>query len=232
MNQQPLFGDVPMQPTLRALRETPAERVLTCGASAASNLELLGAVLGDPDMALQLLTAFPTLRDLMHASARELQGVKGVTPRRAAQIKAALEAGRRLAIEADSERAQIRAPADAATLLMSEMSLLEQEQFRVVLLDTRNRVIGVTTLYVGSLNTAMVRVGEVFRDAIRQNACSIIVAHNHPSGDPAPSPEDVALTREIINAGKLLDIDTLDHLVIGGGRFVSLRERGLAFEDK
>jgi len=232
MMQQLTFGNLPIHPTLRALRETPADRIAESGAGAVSNLELLGAVLRDPDLALSVLTAFPTWRDLAHASTRELQGVKGITPGRAAQIKAALEAGRRLAIEADSERTQIRAPSDAATLLMSEMSILEQEQMRIVLLDTRNRVIGIPTLYVGSLNMAMVRVGEVFRDAIRQSACSIIVAHNHPSGDPSPSPEDVALTREIVHAGKLLDIETLDHLVIGQGRFVSLRERGLAFEDK
>ena len=112
---------------------------------------------------------------------------------------------------------------------MGEMSVLEQEHMRVLLLDTRNRVLAVPTVYQGSLNTSVVRVSEIFRDAIRQNAAAIIVVHNHPSGDPTPSSEDVAVTRSIIIAGKLLDIEVLDHLVIGNQRFVSLKERGLAF---
>jgi DNA repair protein RadC len=146
------------------------------------------------------------------------------------QIKAAFELGRRLLLSAPDERPQIRAPADAANILMSDMSLLEQEQLRVMLLDTRNRVLATPVVYVGSLNMTMIRVSEVFREAIRQNSAAIIVAHNHPSGDPSPSPEDVAVTREIITAGRLLDIEVLDHLVIGQQRFVSLKERGLAFE--
>ena len=109
---------------------------------------------------------------------------------------------------------------------MSEMSLLEQEQLRVMLLDTRNRVVATPTIYVGSLNTTMIRISEVFRE----NCAALIVVHNHPSGDPSPSSEDVAVTREIIDAGKLLDIEVLDHLVIGQQQFVSMKERGLAFE--
>jgi len=112
---------------------------------------------------------------------------------------------------------------------MSEMSLLEQEHLRVMMLDTKNRVLGSPTVYVGSLNTSMIRVGELFREAIRSNSASVIVAHNHPSGDPTPSPEDVAVTRQIAEAGKLLDVDVLDHLIIGRQRFVSLKERGLGF---
>jgi DNA repair protein RadC len=127
------------------------------------------------------------------------------------------------------DRLQIRSPADAALLLLGEMGALDQEQLRVVLLDTRNRVMSVETVYVGSLNAAIVRPAEVFREAVRRNACSVIVAHNHPSGDPSPSPEDIATTRTIIAAGQLLDIETLDHLVIGQG-WVSLKERGLAFD--
>ena len=110
------------------------------------------------------------------------------------------------------------------------MALLEQEQMRVMLLDTSNRVLSAPTMYVGGLNTTMIRVSELFREAIRHNAAALIVVHNHPSGDPSPSPEDVAVTREMIQAGKLLDIEVLDHLIIGHQRFVSLKERGLAFE--
>jgi DNA repair protein RadC len=114
-------------------------------------------------------------------------------------------------------------------LLLGEMSVLEQEELRVVLLDTRNRVMSVETVYVGSLNAAIVRPAEVFREAVRRNACAVIVAHNHPSGDPTPSPEDIATTRAIIAAGQLLEIETLDHLIIGQG-WISLKERGLAFD--
>jgi DNA repair protein RadC len=110
------------------------------------------------------------------------------------------------------------------------MGMLEQEHLRVILLDTRNRIITIDTVYKGSLNSSMVRVGELFRRAIRRNAAAIIVAHNHPSGDPTPSPEDVAVTRQVVQAGQMLDIEVLDHIIIGRGRFVSLKERGLGFE--
>ena len=112
---------------------------------------------------------------------------------------------------------------------MSAMSMLEQEELRVMRLDTKNRVQGTSEVYKGSLNTSLIRVGELFRDAIRYNSAAVIVAHNHPSGDPTPSPEDVAVTRQIAEAGRLLDIEVLDHLIIGHQRFVSLKERGLGF---
>jgi len=118
---------------------------------------------------------------------------------------------------------------EAADLVRYEMGALEQEELRVVLLDTRNRVLGIEAIYKGSLNSSQVRVGELFKNAIRRNAASIIVVHNHPSGDPTPSPDDIALTRAITQAGKLLDVEVMDHLVIGQGRYVSLKERGLGF---
>ena len=110
------------------------------------------------------------------------------------------------------------------------MMFLDQEHLRLILLDTRNRVLRTPTLYIGSLNTSVVRVGELFRAAIRENAAAFIVAHNHPSGDPAPSPEDISVTRQLVQAGKLLDIAVLDHIIIGSGRFVSLKQRGLGFD--
>lgn len=128
-------------------------------------------------------------------------------------------------------REQIRSPADAAAVLMVEMGHLDQEELRTVLLDTKSRVLGIATIYRGSLNASMVRVGEVFKEAIRLNSAALIVAHNHPSSDPTPSPEDVLVTRQIVEAGKLLDVDVLDHLVIAQGKWVSLRERGLGFSD-
>jgi len=127
-------------------------------------------------------------------------------------------------------REQITSPADLAGLLMVEMSHLEQEHLRVVLLNTKNYVLSIETVYIGTIDSASVRVGEVFKAALKQNAAALIVVHNHPSSDPTPSLEDIAVTRQLAEAGKLLGVDVLDHLVIGQGRWVSLRERRLGFQ--
>jgi DNA repair protein RadC len=169
------------------------------------------------------------LAGVHRAGFEEVKGLHGIGPAKAAQIKAAIELGRRLTVEAPEERPAIHSPGDAAALVQYEMSALEQEELRVMLLDTRNRVLDIVPVYRGSLNSSQVRVGELFKDAIRRNSAAVIIVHNHPSGDPAPSPDDVALTRAIVEAGKLLDIEVLDHLVIGRGRYVSLKERGLGF---
>lgn len=153
----------------------------------------------------------------------------GIGAAKAAQIKAAIELGRRLTLESPEARPTINSPADAAALVQYEMSALEQEHLRVLLLDTRNHVLDVVEVYRGSVNTAQVRVGEVFKAAIRRNAAALIVVHNHPSGDPTPSPDDVAVTRAFVQAGKLMDVDVLDHLIIGLGKYVSMKERGLGF---
>jgi len=134
-----------------------------------------------------------------------------------------------LTLESPDERPVINSPADAAALVRYEMSALEQEHLRVLLLDTRNHVLAIEEIYRGSLNSSQVRVGEIFRAAIRRNAAALIVVHNHPSGDPTPSPDDIAITRAIVEAGVLLDVSVLDHLVIGQGNWVSLKERGLGF---
>jgi DNA repair protein RadC len=133
------------------------------------------------------------------------------------------------ALLSPTRRDQIKSPSDAGGLLLVEMSALDQEQMRTVLLDTKNRIQAIPTVYIGSLNAAMIRVGELFKDALKWNSAALIVAHNHPSGDPTPSPEDVFLTRQIVDAGNLLDVDVLDHIIIGRGRFVSMREKGLGF---
>ena len=144
---------------------------------------------------------------------------------------AALELGRRIASLAPEERSQISCPQDAASLLIAEMEPLVQENLVVLLLNTRNQVVARRTIYIGTVNSSAVRPAEVLRPAIRENAPSIIVAHNHPSGDPTPSPEDISVTRDLIAAGKLMDIELLDHLVIGhGGRFTSLKEKRLGFD--
>ena len=217
--------------------ERPRERLIRGGATSLSTAELLAIIFrvgaeGENVLALsnRLLAKYGGLGGLARAPFTDLQDEHGLGEAKVATLKAAFELGRRLTIASPDDRIQIRAPADAANLLMGEMSMLEQEHLRVMLLDTRNRILAVPTIYVGSLNTSVIRVSELFREAIRRNAAAIIVVHNHPSGDPSPSPEDVSVTRNIVAAGKTLDIEVLDHLVIGHQRFVSLKERGLAFE--
>ena len=217
--------------------ERPRERLQHYGPGALSTAELLAIILRTGvkglnvvDLAQGLLARYSGLGGLARASFAELCAEHGLSVAKVAQLKAALELGRRLLVAAPDERPQVRSPADAANLLMIEMALLEQEHLRVILLDSKNRVVDTPTVYVGSLNLSVVRVGELFREAIRANCAAIIVAHNHPSGDPTPSPEDVRITELIVQAGELLGIEVLDHLVIGQQRYVSLKERGLGFK--
>jgi DNA repair protein RadC len=220
-----------------ASHDRPRERLLHVGAKAVSTAELLAIILrtgvgGENVLRLaeRLLTTFKDLPGLSRATPAELMQVKGVGPAKAVEIKAALEIGRRLMATAPEEKSRVTSPTDAANLLMSEMTFLEKEHLRLILMDTRNRVLGTPTIYVGSLNSSVIRIGELFRAAIKENAAAFIVAHNHPSGDPSPSPEDIHVTRQIVQAGQVLDIDVLDHIIIGRQRFVSLKERGLGFD--
>ncbi len=216
--------------------ERPRERLARLGPQALNDAELLAILLrvGVPgenavQVGQRLLKAFGGISGLHRAGYEEVCEQHGIGPAKAAQIKAAIELGRRLTLQAPEERPTIHSPADAAELVRYEMSALEQEELRVLLLDTRNHIMHIETVYRGSLNSSQIRVGELFKPAIRRNAAAIIVIHNHPSGDPTPSPDDAAVTRAIVQAGKLLDIDVLDHLVIGRGRYISLKERGLGF---
>ncbi len=216
--------------------DRPRERLAKAGAQALNNAELLAILLrtgiegeNAVEMGWRLLHDLGGLSGIHRASYEEVCTQHGLGPAKAAQIKAAIELGRRLTIERPEERPAINSPADAANLLLYDMGALEQEELRVLLLDVRNRLLGTVILYRGSATSSQVRVGEVFKSAIRSNAPCILVAHNHPSGDPTPSPDDVMITRALVQAGKMLDIEVLDHLVIGNGRWVSLKERGLGF---
>jgi DNA repair protein RadC len=225
-------------PTIKELPEgdRPRERLEHYGAAALSTAELLAIILrvGTKDenvirLAQRLLMCYGGLAGLAQAPFVELTEIKGLGPAKTTQLKAAFELGKRLQVAAPHDRPVVKSPADAANLLMMEMAPLEQEHLRTVIMDSKNHVLKIHTVYVGSVNAAQVRVGELFREAIRMNAAALIVAHNHPSGDPTPSPEDVHVTRQIVEAGKLLNVDVLDHLVIGQQRWVSLKERGLGF---
>ena len=224
---RPQVNDLPV-------RDRPVNRLRDAGAGALSTTEVLACLIQTPDalnQAQELLARFEGLPGLVRASDTELTEVDGIGPANASRIKAALEFGRRLNLADREARPVVRSPSDLATMLLPEMAHLEREHFVVVYLDTRNQILGRETLYIGSLNATHIRVAEVFQEAIRRNAAAIIVAHNHPSGDPSPSREDVTVTRQIREAGDLLSIDLLDHLVIGNQRFVSLRERGLGFDE-
>jgi len=213
------------------LRDQPAYRV-TSNAAACSLAELLAAVVGGGqqiEVAERLLVRFGgDIQRLYKANVAEIAQVHGIGQQTAVRLKAALALAIRLH-EPTGERPVINSPADAAALVQAEMSLLEQEHLRVLLLDTRNRLLDIVEVYCGSVNSSQVRVAEIFRPAIQRNAPAIVVIHCHPSGDPTPSPDDVIVTKAIAQAGKLLDISLVDHLVIGGSRYVSLKERGLGF---
>jgi DNA repair protein RadC len=214
------------------LSDQPGNRLKYLGSSSLSLRELLAILVGGDQgfqIAERILRHAHSSAQLASLSFCELTAIHGVGPTTAARIQAAFGLAQRMQAETRQELPQIHTPADVANLLMLEMGLLDHEQLRVVLLDTKNRVQDIVLLYKGSLNTAVVRVGEVFKEALRRNVAAIVLVHNHPSTDPAPSPEDVRLTEKVVDAGRLLNIDVLDHLVVTSSRFVSLKERGLGF---
>lgn len=232
MNATPLPGfESSHQLAALPVRERPVGRLYHVGPQALSLTELLAAIIGGPqqlEIAQQIVTTFgDTLGQVLPA---ELQQIPGLGSAGVARLQAALELGRRMAAPVNRDRPQITQPGDAAEILIPLIGDRDQEHFVVMHLDTRNRVLDTEILYKGSLNCSLVRVAEIFRGAIRRNCAAVIVAHNHPSGDPLPSPEDVALTRRLVEAGKLMEVDVLDHVVIGRNRYISLRERGLGFE--
>ncbi len=220
----------------------PRERLEQHGPSALSDVELLAIILGTGtrtatrkvdvlEMSSNVLVHRGGLGGVGRAALKELCQEPGLGRAKAIGIKAALELGRRLVSLDPGQRVQIGSPLDVWNLVHADMASFEQEHLRILLLNTKNHVIAAHDLYRGSLNSTTVRVAELFRDAIRESAAGLILVHNHPSGDPTPSNEDVQLTREAVDAGKLLDVAVLDHIVIGRGdrRFVSLKERGLGF---
>jgi DNA repair protein RadC len=219
-----------------AVRELPTEntpqyRAHHHGYPALSNAELLQLITSFEFMetSQELLAQAGNLSKLATMSESEMVEIDNIGPAAAKAIKAAIELGRRAFVESQTATVTVRSPSDVAVIFQGRLQNLEQEHFDVMLLNTRNQVLKTYTLYIGSLNASHIRVAEVFKEAIRENAAAIIVAHNHPSGNPSPSPEDVNVTKQIREAGKMLGIDLMDHLVIGRSNFVSLRDRGLGF---
>lgn len=217
--------------------ERPREKLRLRGEASLSTAELLAIVLNTGvkgetviDVAQRLLVDNDGLPGLVRTDYDELCRIHGLGEAKAAKLKATLELARRIGAAQPQERPQIASPEDVFLLLGSEMAALDQEQLRVLLLDTKNRVVRTVVVYQGSVNSAQVRVAELFRDAVRANLPSIILVHNHPSGDPEPSRADAQITREASRAGDLLGIEVIDHVVIGDQRFRSLRRDGLGFD--
>jgi DNA repair protein RadC len=216
--------------------ERPRERLRDYGAGSLSNAELLAIILrtGSGDLnvlnlATSLLARHGGLDGLARLSFADLMNEKGLGEAKAAELLACFQIAARLQALESGAKFVIRAPLDVYMLLGLEMAFLDQEHLRVILLNSRNQVMAVKEIYVGNVNSAVVRPAEVFREAISQNAPGIVLVHNHPSGDPMPSPDDVAITKTLAEAGRLLGIEVMDHIVIGreGKKYISLQELGL-----
>lgn len=210
--------------------QRPRERLEKLGPEALNNAELIAILLrvgtkglNAVQVAQRLLYKFRGLEGLRKATIKEMCAVNGIGSAKAVQIKAAVELGRRLATLTPEDRIMLNSPQDVADLVQYQMAGLDQEELWVLLLDTRNRLLQIQELYKGSLNASSVRLAEIFRAGIRDNAAALIVVHNHPSGDPSPSPEDIHLTRMLVEAGSLVELPVLDHIVVGTRGIVSIK---------
>ena len=213
--------------------DRPREKLQRHGAVALGDNELLALVIGSGirgtgalDVAATLLDACGGLHGLARSACGDLARVPGVSVARAAQVVAALELGRRAVSHAPDPRVQLRSPREAAAHLLPAFGSRGVEQFGVVLLDTRHRILRTAIVAVGTLNSTIVEPRDVFREAMRGGAAAVIVFHNHPSGDPSPSPEDAELTKRLVAAGGLVGVNVVDHLILGDARYFSFKEMG------
>lgn len=222
--------------TLRDIprEDRPRERMLQFGARILSNSELVAILLrtgtvaeSAVGLAQRVLKEAGGLRGLVNMSTEQMIRVKGIGYAKALQLQAAIELGKRLAQSELDPALIVRSPQDVARYVMEDLRYLQKEHFVCLFLNTKNHVIAQETLSIGSLNASIVHPREVFRAAIERGSASIICIHNHPSGDPTPSPEDVDMTHRLVEAGHVIGIEVLDHLIIGDQKFVSLKEQGL-----
>lgn len=213
--------------------DRPRERLINLGPDKLANQELIAILLGSGTkkesvsaLAARVLMHFEGLKLLKDATIEELTAIRGIGVAKGVQLLAAIELGKRMNSFQPSKRYVIRSPEDGANYVMEEMRTLKQEHFVALFLNTKNQVIHRQTIFIGSLNASIVHPREVFREAIKRSSAAIIVIHNHPSGDPSPSQEDIHVTRRLYEAGKMIGIEVLDHLIIGDRKFVSLKEKG------
>ncbi|MGI5875818.1 MAG: RadC family protein [Dethiobacteria bacterium] len=218
------------------LEERPREKMKELGAGKLSNAELLAIIFrtGHREetaihLAERVLSQAGGLRYLPDYSLEELQEIKGIGLAKAVQLKAALELGRRMASTFHDDRITIGSPQDVANFLMEEMRYYHKEYFKIILLNTKNKIISIEDISIGSLNSSIVHPREIFNPAVKKSAAALILVHNHPSGDTQPSHEDLEVTKRLIEAGKLLGINILDHIIVGEGKYLSFKERGLIF---
>ncbi|MEE1130348.1 MAG: DNA repair protein RadC [Caryophanon sp.] len=211
----------------------PRERFLAYGAAALTNEELLALILRSgtkeaavTDVASDIMHKFERVQQLREATVQELTAIKGIGQMKALQLLAAIELGKRIASKTDVTRYSIRSPADAAEYVMEELSGLQQEHFLVLYLNTKNEVMHKETVFIGSLNASIVHPREIFRHAIKRAAANILIVHNHPSGTLTPSAEDLEVTDRLVEVGKIIGIDVVDHLIIGDYEYLSFKEKG------
>ncbi|MDD5008699.1 MAG: DNA repair protein RadC [Syntrophorhabdaceae bacterium] len=216
--------------------ERPRERLLKFGADKLSSQELLALVIGRGvskrsvmTIAQELVARFGSIQGISNATIEELSRIKGIGTAKAAQLKAAFELGKRQELEKETlyEGYDIKDPQGVVRAVRGTIQDKAKEHFKLILLNTRNKIIGLSTVSIGTLNASLVHPREVFKDAIRHSASSVVIAHNHPSGDPEPSEEDLKITRRLVESGKILGIEVLDHIIIGKDTFVSLKTKGL-----
>ena len=212
--------------------ERPRERLRTYGPQSLSNAELLAIILRTGtardnvlELAGTVLAKYGGLGGLVRTEFSELCSEYGLGEAKTAQLKAALEIGKRLTLSEFDEKYQIKSPKDAAMLVMVEMMYLDHEQIRVLVLDTKNQVVENVSRYRGTVNSSVLRAAEIYRPAVIRNCPAVLVCHNHPSGDPTPSQDDLAITEQLVQAGKHLDIELVDHLIIGNQKYISLKDR-------
>lgn len=215
-------------------QERPRERLQKFGAEALSAQELLALVIGRGipkksvmSIAQELLVRFGNVRAISQATIEELSQIKGIGLAKAAQIKACFELGRREELEPELNNFDIKDPEAVVKAIRTSIKDKAKEHFKLILLNPRNRIIGISTISIGTLNASLVHPREVFKDAITHSAASVVLAHNHPSGDPDPSEDDLKITKKLVDSGKILGIEVLDHIVIGKNNFCSFKERGL-----